>query len=80
MSISLRAGEGIGASGVYGIAAGEGLVHLDGGSLATGFFLLSKRRLAKQSNNNEEIIEGYLDFGRLMVVVFSDGISSSALC
>jgi hypothetical protein len=79
MSISLRAGEGIGASGVCGIAVGEGFVRLDGGSLTTGFFLLSKRGLVMQSNNNEEIIEGYVDFGRLMVAVFSDGVSSSAL-
>jgi hypothetical protein len=49
------------------------------GSLTTDFFLLKQKGLAKQSNNNEEIIEGYLDFGRLMVAVFSDGVSSSAL-
>jgi hypothetical protein len=44
--MSLRAGEGIGALGVYGIAAVKGLVRLDGGSLTAGFFLLSKRGLA----------------------------------
>jgi hypothetical protein len=47
--MSLRTGEGIGASGVYGMAAGEGLVRLDGGSLTVGFFLLSKRGLAMKS-------------------------------
>jgi hypothetical protein len=78
--MSLRAGEGIGASGVGGIAAGEGLVRLDGGSLIAGFFLLSKGRLAMKSTTvKKEIVEGYLDFGRLMVAVFSDGVSSSAL-
>jgi hypothetical protein len=78
--MSLRVGEGIGASGVGGIAAGEGLVRLDGGSLTAGFFLLSKGRLAVKSTTvKKEIVEGYLDFGRLMVAVFSDGVSSSAL-
>jgi hypothetical protein len=62
------------------MVAGEGLARLDGGSLTTGFFLLSKRRLAMKSTTmKKEIIEGYLDFGRLMVAVFSDGVSSSAL-
>jgi hypothetical protein len=71
----------IGASGVCGMAAGEGLARLDGGSLTTGFFLLSKRRLAiKSTTMKKEIIEDYLDFGRLMVAVFSNGVSSSALC
>jgi hypothetical protein len=50
---------------------------LDGGSLTIGFFLLSKRGLAKQSNNNEEIIEGYHDFGRLMVLL-GDGARKEA--
>jgi hypothetical protein len=78
--MSLRAGEGIGASGVCEIAAGEGLVRLDGGSLTSGFFLLSKGGLAvKSATMKKEIIEVYLDFGRLMVAVFSDGVSSSAL-
>jgi hypothetical protein len=78
--MSLRAGEGIGASGVCGIAAGEGLVRLDGGSLTAGFFLLSKGGLAvKSTTMKKEIAEGYLDFSRLMVAVFSDGVSSSAL-
>jgi hypothetical protein len=78
--MSLRVGEAIGASGVCGIAAGEGLVRLNGGSLTTGFFLLSKGRLAvKSTTMKKEILEGYLDFGRLMVGVFSDGVSSSAL-
>jgi hypothetical protein len=72
--MSLQAGEGIGASGVCGIAAGEGLVRLDGGSLIAGFFLLSKGGLAvKSTTMKKEIVEGYLDFGRLMVAVFSDG-------
>jgi hypothetical protein len=76
----LRAGEGIGASGVGGIVAGEGLVRLDGGSLIAGFFLLSKGGLAvKSSTMKKEIMKGYLDFGRFMVAVFSDGVSSSAL-
>jgi hypothetical protein len=62
------------------MAAGKGLVRLDGGSLTTGFFLLSKKRLAMKSTTmKKEIIGGYLDFGRLMVAVFSDGVSSSAL-
>jgi hypothetical protein len=62
------------------MAAGEGLARLDGGSLMTGLFLLSKRRLAMKSTTmKKEIIEGYLDFGRLIVAVFSDGVSSSAL-
>jgi hypothetical protein len=53
---------------------------LDGGSLTAGFFLLSKRRLAMKSTKmKKEIIEDYLYFGRLMVAVFSDGVSSSAL-
>jgi hypothetical protein len=78
--MSLRAGEGIGASGVCGTAAGEGLALLDGGSLTAGFFLLSKRRLGMKSTTmKKEIIEDYLYFGRLMVAVFSDGVSSSAL-
>jgi hypothetical protein len=78
--MSLRAGEGIGASGVCGIAAGEGLARLDGGSLTAGFFLLSKGRLAvKSTTMKKEIVECYLDFGRLMVAVFSDGISNSTL-
>jgi hypothetical protein len=76
--MSLRAGEGTG--GVCGTAAGEGLARLDGGSLMTGFFLLSKRRLAMKSTTMKKEIIDYLDFGRLMVVVFSDGVSSSALC
>jgi hypothetical protein len=55
----LRAGEGIGASGVGGIAAGEGLVRLDGGSLTAGFFLLSKGGLAvKSATMKKEIIKG----------------------
>jgi hypothetical protein len=79
--MSLRAGEGIGASEVCRIAAGEGFVRLDGGSLTVGFFLLSKGGLAvKSTTMKKEIGEGYLDFGRLMVAVFSDGVSSSALC
>jgi hypothetical protein len=62
------------------MAAGEGLACLDGGPLTTGFFLLSKRKLAMKSTTmKKEIIEGYLDFGRLIVAVFSDGVSSSAL-
>jgi hypothetical protein len=62
------------------MAAGEGLARLDGVSLTTGFFLLSKRRLAMKSTTmKKEIIEGYLGFGRLMVAVFSDGVSSSTL-
>jgi hypothetical protein len=52
--MSLRAGEGIGASGVCGMAAGEGLAHLDGGSLTTSFFLLSKKGISNEINNNEE--------------------------
>jgi hypothetical protein len=35
--------EGVGASGVSGIAAGEGLARLDDGSLIVGFFLLRKK-------------------------------------
>jgi hypothetical protein len=35
--------EGIGVSGVCGMAAGEGLARLDGSSLTTGFFLLAKK-------------------------------------
>jgi hypothetical protein len=50
----LQAGEGIGASGVCGMAAGEGLACLDGGSLTAGFFLLSKREISYEINNNEE--------------------------
>jgi hypothetical protein len=42
-------------SGVCGIAAGEGLAHLDDGSLTAGFFLLSKGGLVVKSSNNEEI-------------------------
>jgi hypothetical protein len=41
-------------SGVCGIAAGEGLAHLDDGSLIVGFFLLSKGGLEVKSSNNEE--------------------------
>jgi hypothetical protein len=49
------------------MAVGEGLAHLDGSSLMTGFFLLSKRGLAMKSTTmKKEIVEGYLDFGRLM--------------
>jgi hypothetical protein len=33
----------------------------------------------KSTTMKKEIMEDYLDFGRLMVAVFSDGISSSAL-
>jgi hypothetical protein len=36
---------GFGASGVSGIAAGEGLARLEDGSLTVGFFLLRKRRI-----------------------------------
>jgi hypothetical protein len=67
-------------SGVCRIAAWEGLARLDDGSLIAGLFLLSKGGLvAKSSNNEEKVSKGYLDFGRMMVAVFSDGISSSAL-
>jgi hypothetical protein len=52
--MSLRAGEGIGALGVCGTVAGEGLARLDGGSLTAGFFLLSKREISNEINNNEE--------------------------
>jgi hypothetical protein len=56
------------------------LVRLDGGSLTAGFFLLMKGGLAvKSATMKKEIIKGYLDFGRLMVAVLSDGVSSSAL-
>jgi hypothetical protein len=41
-------------SGVYGIAAGEGLARLDDGSLTAGFVLLSKGGLVVKSSNNEE--------------------------
>jgi hypothetical protein len=62
------------------MAAGEGFAHLDDGSLIAGFFLLSKRGLVvKDSNNKEKIVKDYLDFGKLMVAVLLDGISSSAL-
>jgi hypothetical protein len=48
--------------------------------LIVGFFLLSKRGLAmKSSNNGKKMFKSYLDLGRLIVVVFSDGVSSSAL-
>jgi hypothetical protein len=33
----------------------------------------------KSATMKKEIIEGYLDFGKLMVAVFSDGVSGSAL-
>jgi hypothetical protein len=53
---------------------------LDDGSLTTCFFLLGKGGLVvKGSNNEEKIAKGYLDFGKLMVAVLSDGVSSSAL-
>jgi hypothetical protein len=56
------------------------MVRLDGGSLTAGIFLLSKGGLVvKSATMKKEIMKGYLDFGRLMVAVFSDGISSSAL-
>jgi hypothetical protein len=62
------------------MAAGEGLARLDGCSLTAGFFLLSKRGLAmKLTTMKKETVEDYLDFGRLIVAVFSDGVSSSAL-
>jgi hypothetical protein len=78
--MSIRTEEGAGASGVSGIAAGEGLARLDDGSLMVGFFLLSKRGLAmKSSNNGKKMFKSYLDLGRLIVAVFSDGVSSSAL-
>jgi hypothetical protein len=61
------------------MAAGEGLARLDDGSLAVGLFLLNKGGLVAQSINNEEkVSKGYLDFGRMMVAVLSDGVSSSA--
>jgi hypothetical protein len=56
------------------------LARLDDGSLTAGFFLLSKEGLVvKSSNNEEKILKSYLDFGRMMVAVLSDGVSSSAL-
>jgi hypothetical protein len=49
--------------------------------LIVGFFLLSKGGLEMESSNNgEKMSKGYLDLGRLIVAVFSDGISNSALC
>jgi hypothetical protein len=33
---------------------GEGLACFDGGSLMEGFFLLSKREISNEINNNEE--------------------------
>jgi hypothetical protein len=44
--------EGVGASGVSGIAVGEGLARLDDGSLTVGFFLLRKGGLEMKSSNN----------------------------
>jgi hypothetical protein len=65
---------------VSGIAAGEGLARLDDGSLTVGFFLLSKGGLEMESSNNgEKMFKAYLDLGRLIVAVFSDGVSNSAL-
>jgi hypothetical protein len=75
--MSLRAGEGIGTSGVCGIAAGEGLARLDDGALTASLFLLNKEGLEMKSSNNEnKISKGYR--GRLIVAVFSGGVSSFA--
>jgi hypothetical protein len=53
---------------------------LNDGSLIAGLFLLGKGGLVvKGSNNEEKIAKGYLDFGKMMVAVLSDGVSSSAL-
>jgi hypothetical protein len=42
--------EGVGASGVSGIVAGEGLARLEDGSLTVGFFLLRKKGLEMESS------------------------------
>jgi hypothetical protein len=63
------------------MVAGEGLTRLDGGSLTAGFLILSKKWISNGvSTMKQETVKDYLDFGRLIVAVVSDGVSSSALC
>jgi hypothetical protein len=62
------------------MVAGEGLTRLDGGSLTVGFLILSKKWISNGvSTMKQETVNDYLDFGRLIVAVVSDGVSSSAL-
>jgi hypothetical protein len=45
-----------------------------------GFLSSEQKRINNEvTTMKKEIVKGYLDFGRLMVAVFSDGVSSSAL-
>jgi hypothetical protein len=60
-------------------SGGRGLGTL-GWRFLDGRFLPSKQReISNEIKMKKETIEDYLDFGRLIVAVFSDGVSSSAL-
>jgi hypothetical protein len=45
-----------------------------------GFLSSEQKRISNEvTTMKKETVKDYLDFGRLMVAVFSDGVSSSAL-
>jgi hypothetical protein len=59
----------------------RGLGSLGWRFLDSRFLPSEQKGISNEINNNEEKRQeqGYLDFGRLIVAVFSDGVSSSAL-
>jgi hypothetical protein len=61
--------------------SGRGLGTLGWLLLDVRFLPSEQKAISNEVNNNEEKTQkqGYLDFGRLIVAVFSDGVSSSAL-